>query len=186
MTSFPAVITHNYDPARGAGRNLCDLPPVEAERILDEIRASGRRRVRANYLERRLAVEDWLRAERRRKLGDTPLERPVYFFLGNFADGRDPSRPASLVLPLDAFRPESLTFTYPDSMASLPIATRQELAFHRKPYHGQVFTLAELREVVARFGLPGERWKHDPAMAYDRFIEVQLWDDAPIAALRAG
>ncbi|GLK82546.1 hypothetical protein [Ancylobacter defluvii] len=61
------------------------------------------------------------------------------------------------MLPFDAFRPQSLTFTCPDSVASLLIVTRQELAFHRKPYLGQVFTLAEPREVVARFGLPGAR-----------------------------
>ncbi|GLK82547.1 hypothetical protein [Ancylobacter defluvii] len=79
MMSFPAVITHNHDPARGAGRNLCDLPPAEAVRILDEIRASGRRLVRANYLERRLAVADWLRAERRRKLGDGHSNVPCIF-----------------------------------------------------------------------------------------------------------
>ncbi|GAB4065624.1 hypothetical protein KHC28_21610 [Ancylobacter sonchi] len=186
MTSIPAVITHNFDPARGAGRNLCDLPPVEAERVLDEIRASCARSIRANYLARRLAVEEWLIAERRRKLGATPLERPIYFFLGDFADGRDPSRPASLVLPLDAFRSEMLTFTYPDSMASLPIATRPDLAAHRRPYHGHVFTLDELREVVARFGMPGERWRHDPARQHDRFIEVQAWDAVPIAAALGG
>ena len=157
MTSLPAVITHNYDPARGAARNIRDLPPAEAERIVDEIRASGQRPIKANYLPRRRATEDWLIAERRRKLGETPLQRPVYVFLGDFADGRDPSRPAALVMPLAAFRLQTLTFTCPDSMTRLPIATRPELADHRRPYHGQVFTLAEIEAVVTRFGLPGER-----------------------------
>ena len=168
MDRLPDVVTHNFDPARGPFRNLCALPDAEAERVLDEIRASGTRRIKADYLRRRRAVEDWLRAERRRKLGQklgtTRLDRPIYFFLGDFflgdfADGRDRSRPASLVLPLAAFPPEVLTFTYPDSMASLPLSRDDRLRAHRKAHHGKVFTLPEIAAVVARFGLPGDRWK---------------------------
>lgn len=180
--SVPNVITHNFDSTRGAGRNICDLALADAERVLDEIRASGRRSIKPDYLARRLTVEDWLIAERRRKLGKTPLHRPLYCFLGDFAEGLDASRPSSLVMPLDAFSADTLTFTYPDSMASLPIATHDDHAEHRMPYHGQVFTLAEIREVVAIFGLPGTRWRDEPARAYDRFIEVQVWDALPLMA----
>ena len=108
------------------------------------------------------------------------MERPIYFFLGDFSDGKDTSRPASLVMPLRTFPAKSLTFTYPDSMASLPLGSHSGHAADRKPYHGQVFTLDEIVSVVAEFGLPGERWLTDPAMTYDRFIEVQVWDDGPI------
>jgi len=180
MTLLPEVITHNYDPARGPCRNICALPDVEAERILDDIRASGLRNLKPDYLQRRRSTEDWLIRERRRKLGPTRLERPVYFFLGDFADGKDASRPAALVLPLRDFPPEALTFTYADSMASLAIATANDHRPHRKRCHGEVFTLDEIGSVVAEFGMPGERWRTDPAMKYDRFIEVQVWDDRPI------
>jgi hypothetical protein len=180
MEALPEVITHNFDPARGAGRNICHLPESDAERTLQEIRMSGSRHIKPDYLKRRLVTEDWLISERHRKLGATPLERPVYFFLGNFADGKDPSRPESLVMQLRAFSPKALTFTYPDSMASLPIATNDEHRPHRKAYHGQVFTLDEIRLVVSEFGMPGDRWMTDPTMKYDKFIEVQVWDDRPI------
>ena len=131
-------------------------------------------------MRRQLAVEDWLICESKRKLGSTSLVRPIYFFLGDFADGRDRSRPQSFVIPLAAFSPDMITFTYPDSMASLPIAKRDDQLLHRKEYHGQVFTLHEIKDVVAKFGLPGDRWMTDPSMRYDRFIEVQVWDDRPI------
>ena len=180
MIGFPTVLTHNYDPARGPFRNICALPDAQAEEILDEIRAAGRRRIKADYLRRRRAVEDWLISESKRKLGELHLERPIYFFLGDFADGRDPSRPRSMVLPLAEIPPDAITFTYPDSMASLPIATQDHHARHRKDYHGRVFTLDEIGGVVARFGLPGERWQREPSMLYDRFIEAQVWDDRPI------
>jgi hypothetical protein len=180
MEPFPEVITHNYDPSRGPCRNICELSEVEAERVLGEIRASGLRSIKSNYLERRRLTEDWLIRERRRLLGPTTLDRPVYFFLGDFSDGKDPSRPTSLVMRLRDFPPETLTFTYPDSMASLPIATRDDLRLQRKRYHGQVFTLGQIESVAAEFGMPGDRWKNDPTMKYDKFIEVQVWDDRPI------
>jgi len=182
-TRIPEALTHNFDPAPGPLRNICALPDAEAERIIDEIRASGRRSIKANYLRRRRAVEDWLIAKRRRKLGRTRLERPLYFFLGDFADGLDPSRPESLIMPLAAFSPDCLTFTYPDSMASLPLARRDEHAAERRPYHGQVFTLSEIKAVVAEVGMPGDCRKTDPARRYDRFIEVQVWDDRPVEPL---
>lgn len=94
MQPFPEVITHNYDPSRGVGQNICDLPEVDAKRILHEMNLPGHRRIKSDYLNRRLEVERWLIAKRRKKLGETPLHRPVYFFLGNFADGKDLSPPA--------------------------------------------------------------------------------------------
>lgn len=183
MVPIPRVITHNYDPLRGAFRNICALPETDAQAVLDDIRATGKRRIKANYLERRLAAEDWLIRERRRKLGSTRLERPIYFFLGNFADRRDPSRPQSFVMPLAAFASDSLTFTYPDSMASLPLGTCDEHAQVRRPYHGQVFTLREIKAVVAEFGMPEHHCRTDPSLHHDSFIEVQVWDDQPIKRL---
>jgi hypothetical protein len=180
MHELPEVITHNYDPRRGALQNLCSLPRVAAEGLLLEIRQSGRPGIKPNYLERRLETERWLLAERTRKLGNPRLSHPIYFFLGDFADGLDPSRPASLVMPLAALPPDVVTFTYPDSMASLPLGNARGDARERKPYHGEVFTLAEIKDIVAAYGLPGERWKTDLSMRYDRFIEVQVWDDRPV------
>lgn len=178
MTDLPKLVTHNYDPARGPFRNLCALPAVEAERILDEIRASDRRTIKVDYLARRHATEEWLYAECSRKLGVPPRRHPIYFFLGDFADGLDPSRPNAIVLPLVSLPPAAITFTYPDSMASLPLGTRKYHVAERRPYHGQVFTLDEIRQVVETFGMPNRNG--DSSTCFDRFIEVQLWDDAPL------
>ena len=82
-------------------------------------------------------------------------------------------------MPLSKFSHEMVTFTYPDSMASLPFATEDIHDDIRMPFHGQVFTLEEIKCVVAEFGMPD---KTSPAG--DRFIEVQAWDDRPIYAQR--
>jgi len=176
---FPTVITHNYHPDRGPLRNICDLPDEAAERILDNIRAAGTARLRASYLRKRRVTEAWLIAERTRRLGPPRLPRPLYFFLGDFADGLDPSRPQSVVLPLAALAPEMLTFTYPDSMASFSLARRDGHAADRKPHHGRVFILEEIRALVADEGLPDPRGD----ARFDRFIEVQVWDDTPLKPL---
>jgi hypothetical protein len=177
---IPTVITHNFDPLRGPFRNICNLPEAEAQKILDEINASGKRRIRENYLRRRMRTETWLLAERKKKLGPPRMERPIYFFLGNMADGADASRPRSVVIPVTAFPADVLTFTYPDSMSSFPIGTREDRAIYRKPYHGQVFTLEEIRSVISEFGMPDERWKSEETMRFEKFVEVQVWDDRPL------
>ncbi|MDL2403709.1 hypothetical protein [Rhizobium mayense] len=177
---IPDEVTHNYNPESPFLANICDLEHEEAEKVLQSIRNTGRRTIKTNYLNRRLEVEDWLIRERHRLLGHTPRMRPVYFFLGNFADGKDRSRPNSLVMPLNAFPEGTITFTIPDSMASLPIAKHHKYELERQPYHGQVFSLEEIRDVVAKFGMPNESWAADPRKRFDRFVEVQVWDDRPI------
>jgi hypothetical protein len=186
MTELPGVVTHNYHPERGPFRNICELPRSEADRVLREIAASSARAIKPNYLERRFATEEWLQSEKQRKLGPTRLVRPIYFFLGDFADGRDASRPLSIVMPLAEFSPDVVTFTYPDSMASVAIARHDRHVHHRKDYHGQVFTLDEIQDVIARHGMPADRWKIEPSMQYDKFVEMQVWDDRPIRRLLGG
>ncbi len=106
------------------------------------------------------------------------LAHPIYFFLGKF-HGIDASRPLSIRVLLTVFSQEMITFTYPDSMASLPLATLIEHHSDRRPYHGQVFTLDEIEDVVSEYGVPGEEG-NPTASRYDTFIEVQVWDDRPL------
>jgi hypothetical protein len=180
MSSLPAVMTHRYHPARGIGGNICDLPQEKAERILHGLRAMGRG-LRPDYLRKRLRVEDWLIAAKNEKLGRTPLTRPVYFFLGNFADGEDPSRPAALVMPLAAFPPGSLTFTYADSMTSYQMGiVAADHRSGRERHYGQVFTHTEIEAVVATLGVSRAQWEIRSGEWRDLFLEVQVWDDAPI------
>ncbi|NTG20672.1 hypothetical protein G6K88_13990 [Agrobacterium rhizogenes] len=178
LNCLPEMITHTFHPEGVFLANLCDLPTHDAERVLDRFRARGARR-KSDYLNRRLETEAWLIEERKRLLVNTHRTRPIYFFLGNFADGKDASRPCSLIMPLKAFAPETLTFTFPDSMASLSIATLDKQAAKRKPYHGKLFSAAQIEHVIGEFGFPGNHWQLVES-SEDRFIEVQVWDERPI------
>lgn len=182
MALLPSVITHTYDPARGPFRNILTLAYDEAERILEDIRQTGHRKYKPDYLQRRIATEEWLYTERTRKLGKPQLKHPVYFFLGEFSE-TDPARPASIRVPLIEFSRQAITFTFPDSMASLPLATLTEHQQECQPYHGQVFTLDEIERVVSKYGMPESAPESaiDGAKSrYDTFIEAQIWDENPL------
>ena len=155
MTRLPTIVTHTFHPQRGPFENLCTLPHDDAERILDEMRAVGRC-LNPSYLARRHATERWLRDARTAKLGATPLDHPIYFFVGDFSagGGRDPARPCALTLALAELPEHAITFTYGDSMSS-----------------HEAFTLAEIAAVVAERGMPQRS-----------FVELQLWDRTPLAA----
>ncbi len=97
MSAIPGIVTHNYDPLHGPFRNICTLSDAEAQHVLDTIALSGKRLIRENYLRRRRRTETWLLSERQRKMGAPVTEHPIYFFLGDRADGLDRSRPESIV-----------------------------------------------------------------------------------------
>ena len=73
---------------------------------------------------------------------------------------------------LAVFRPEVVSFTYGDTFPAMRYPDG-------KPYRGQVYTLAELPELVRLYGLPQE-WNPDGEHGPDRYIEAQVWADEPI------
>ena len=164
MTEMPEVVTHRYDPSRGACLNLCSLSDSEASQEIDRLRRESRPTLKANYLERRFVAEAWLTEAANKALGRAIGQRPVYFFLGDFSHMVDPSRPAALVIPLSRLPSDGITFTLGDSMR-----VAEELG-------RRVYTLQEMAEL---FG-GGEAMEGfgfcDRAGFQARFIEVQVWD----------
>ncbi|WP_216594182.1 hypothetical protein [Synechococcus sp. PCC 6312] len=170
-------------------KNICSYPDEMAEQFLSTLKESGKRAwLHPGYLEERRRVEAWLYSEFVRKGKKPHLQSPRYFVLGEnddffqkngfFSD----ANPAKLQIPLSLFSSDMISFTYPDSMPSLAIATDTTGRgdSYRKPIHGQVFTAEEIIEVIQEYGMPGDKWKTEEYWRYDRFIEVQVWDDRPI------
>lgn len=170
---MPGVITHRYDPARGACLNVCSLPDLEASRILDSLRRESRPTLKANYLALRRCTEEWLAQAASKVLGRAIRRQPAYFFLGDFSYIVDPSRPAALVIPLSSLAPEVMTFTLGDSMS-----VREEP--RRRVYKLQeMAALFHQGEAVAGFGLS------DKAGFQTRFVEVQVWDTSSVLRPRS-
>ena len=191
---IPDHVTHYHPAGDPPFRNLCDLGPDEAERVvarLIERRRNDPRHKRAYgalYLDYRRAVEARLRALFRARGGRPERRTPHYFVLGESAwfEGVYPET-RSVRLPLDALPADQTSFTYPDSGVAMRVGPAFGLPPDPlRPYHERVFMLDDLEQVIASWGLPG----YDPAEGYDgyhlrtfeKYIEVQLWSDDPVRA----
>lgn len=173
---IPDYLCHYYEGSRGAFRNLSDLPPDQAESILSAIRERGEgfaSQRKTEYLTIRHELETTIRALFIEKGGQPVRERPHYMILGSclwlmswYQSG------CELRIPLAQFEPTQVSFTYGDSFPAMRYGDG-------KPYRRQVYTLAELPDVVACYGLPQE-WNPDGAKGPDRYIEAQVWDDRPL------
>ena len=186
---IPSYITHYYSAGSNILKNVCSQPDDIAWELLCNLKEDGKRTwLHPGYLEERRRVETWLYDEFVRKGKKPHLRNPLYFVLGEnddffhktgfFSD----ADPVTLRLPLSMFNSDMISFTYPDSMPSLAIATDRtgRADPYRKPIHGHVFTSEEITSVIQEYGMPGNKWKTEEHWRYDRFIEVQVWDDRPI------
>jgi hypothetical protein len=169
---MPEVLTHRYDPSRGACLNLCSLSDLEASRVLDRLRRESRPKLKSNYLGRRRVTEEWLGKAASEVLGRAMGHPPIYFFLGDFSYMADPSRPAALVIPVSCLRVDAVTFTLGDSMS---VAEEQGRRVYTLQEMVGLFAEGE-GEAVAGFGFC------DEAGVQARFIEVQVWEKVVLPA----
>jgi hypothetical protein len=123
-----------------------------------------------------LRTEKCLRETRQSLIGTTPRNTPIYFFLGDFADGKDISRPKSVHMKLSDFKENTITFTYSDSMSCFEEI--DDTRINIPPFNGKLFTLRELKEAVSIWGMPAYQASENSAKT--TFIEMQLWDNDPI------
>ena len=81
-------------------------------------------------------------------------------------------------VPLNILDPYEVSFTYPDSMASTEIAEEKNPEYYESEYHGKVFTLKEIEEIVNKRGMPGEGWETRMPKHLAHYIEAQVWNHA--------
>jgi hypothetical protein len=183
---FQPFAIHRYRPAYGLFRNICSVPDAEGEAILEELRQRpGHGWLVPTYIQERREVERWLRDGHRANGGEVRDEHPAYLSLWREPP---PFGPHDIVVDLGLFEPETLSFTYPDSMISFGLAFRMREGeeHERRPYHGRVFGAAGLAEVIAEYGWPQEADDARRRSNYDRSIEAQVWDRQPLAGLHSG
>jgi hypothetical protein len=132
-----------------------------------------------NYLKLRRETEQWLRTEFINKGGKPVASYPQYFTLGRaawielgYAGNFD-----RIQIPLTVFHAEQISFTYPDSMVSYWLQSQSDREYYQPEYHGRVFSLDEITEIIDRFGIPDREWQDRSERKYDLFIEAQVWSD---------
>jgi len=185
-----ANITHYHLRDRPPFQSISDLNDEEwtslYKNFTDRRKAdkSYNRRFGYSYRALRLEGEEILREKFERKGGVIARASPHYFCLGaskwwkNFCDHDE------IRIPLDNIDHRSISFTYPDSFTSMGITRRFGIKYEARPYHGKVFLLHELQDVIDEFGMPEDI----PLLDYseyhkenlETYIEVQVWSDEPV------
>lgn len=173
---IPNMVYHYYEASIGPFVNLSDLTIEEAERIQAAIRKEGKifaSKRADDYHTVRRELEDKVRTLFIKKGGKPKRQRPHYMTLGScnwlkewYLDGQE------LCVPLEMFKPESISFTYGDTF---PAMRYQD----EKQYRGKVYTLDEIVHVIRLYGLPQE-WNSNGKLGPERYVEVQVWDDEPL------
>lgn len=177
------ILTHYYHRNDKPFQTLSSLVDNEALNIMSNLgKRTGTVYDRFNnpqkYWRQRLETESWLRQEFVRKGGIPISLHPLYFVVGRavwIEEGFN--RQSSIIqIPLTAFNHKQISFTYSDSMISYWLKNQTEREFYHSEYHGQVFTISEIRQIIDEFGVPNQEWRTDKTRKYDIFIEAQVWD----------
>jgi hypothetical protein len=133
-----------------------------------------------NYLKLRRETEHWLRNEFIKKGGKPVTNYPQYFVVDRSAwiESGYNNKFDLIQIPLASLKPQQISFTYPDSMVSYWLQSQSDKDYYQPEYHGRVFAIDEIVEIIDRFGIPDREWQNQPERKYDLFIEVQVWSTA--------
>jgi hypothetical protein len=180
-------LTHIYRRGGEPFQSLSALSDEQALPIMKSLFVAGsaywgRFEAPLEYLQARRQTESWLRQAFIAKGGKPQLPYPIYFMAGNppwLERAADPATVASTVrieVPVSLFAEGDISFTYPDSMVTLLLENLKNPEIYQPDYHGKVFTLSEMRAIVAVKGMPDEGWETRVPDHLAHYIEAQVWN----------
>jgi hypothetical protein len=153
---------------------------IEAEKDLTGYRELLPRNYDHRYICRRIDTERTLYEQFRKKGGKPQKAHPYYLTVENCDQWFFGKRHCfgSLVFDLDEFDPDTISFTYGDS-----IPTFMDEFDDGREYRKQVYTLSEIKLLIQTYGYPQD-WNPSGAKGPENYIEAQVWSDHPIMAYR--
>ncbi len=180
--TIPRFLYHYYELEKGPFQNITELGFDNAIKIQNQISEGWNSKRPNNYIELRFALEKRIKEQFTLKGGKPNRNDPFYFTLGECEWAKSwYVNPSFIKIPLSDFHTEHISFTYPDSMISFQFYDEPKLNTYRKECNGKVFLLNELDNLINEYGLPSKQlWESEEKMKYDRYIEVQIWDDSII------
>jgi hypothetical protein len=191
----PDIVTHYHRAARPPFLNLSDLSPSELQDVIGWLQAERTAGLSARvfgprYMDFRSRTEEKLRSLFLDAGGRPERLVPHYFVLGTSAwyEGLSDDM-VSVVLPLADLPTDVTSVTYPDSFTAMGLAPDYGLPYESRPYHGRVYRLEQLPELIGTYGLPVD--EHPGTSGYhgyhnrifEKYVEVQLWSDGPLETL---
>jgi hypothetical protein len=177
--NIPKFLFHYYELDNGPFRNITEYGLKKAESIQNQISKGFNSKRPDNYIDLRFSLEKRIKEQFILKGGKPNRNDPFYFTLGecNWAKSWYVN-PGVIKIPLTDFKPNQISFTYPDSMVSFQFYDEPKLATYRKNCNGQVFILSEISNLINEYGLPTEeKSQTQENLKFDKYIEAQIWDD---------
>ena len=176
------ILTHYYHKDDAPFQSLSSLDEDKALKVISDLGdrtglAYRRFKDPHSYLKRRRETESWLRHEFVQKGGRPISKYPHYFVVeqARWIEEAYDDQSHKIQIPISAFSPEHISFTYTDSMVSYWLQSQTDKVYYHPEYHGQVFLLEEIINIIDKFGIPDEEWRTDEARRYNLFIEAQIW-----------
>jgi hypothetical protein len=170
---------HYFERSVGPFRSVSTLDDHEASRVLDELRADARfmaSRRTADSLARRRELEMLARELFIQKGGRPRTETPHYMVIGACAWLETwYANPAHVSIPVGRFDPACVSFSYGDLFPTFGPRVRDG-----KEYRRRIYTCEEIVDLIGRYGYPQD-WNATGEDGPERYIEVHVWDDRPVA-----
>jgi hypothetical protein len=184
-------LTHIYRRGAQPFRSLSALGDDEAMKIMKGLYVEGsayweRFKEPQEYLQARRQTERWMHQAFIDKGGKPEQTYPIYFMVGRppwlerAADAATTASTAEIQVPISVFDECDISFTYPDSMVTMLLESIKNPEFYQPGYHGKLFTLSEIRAIVAMKGLPDEGWETKVPDHLAHYIEAQVWNRRPL------
>jgi hypothetical protein len=186
-----SYLIHYYRKGSEPFQSLSSLSDSDAIALMSSLYVQGaifweRFKQPIEYLRVRREIENIMYQEFISKGGSPQLHYPIYTVLGRskwtleVADESTLETTAEKEVPLSIFNESDISFTYPDSMVSYMFAKQKDSKFYQPDYHGKVFTLSEIAEIINTNGMPGEEWNTNIPKNLAHYIEAQIWNKKPL------
>ena len=180
-------LLHVYKKGSKPFRTLSDLTDDEALLVMKKLYVEGsvfweRFKQPMEYLRFRREVENKIRMDFIAKGGKPKVNHPIYLIYGRTKwmdtaiDQKTIETTEMIQVPLSSINQVEVSFTYPDSMVSAIMETEKNPDYYEPEYHGKVFTLDEIKEIIKNKGMPGEKWQTKMPKHYAHYIEAQVWN----------
>ncbi|MGM0508575.1 MAG: hypothetical protein ACQERZ_05355 [Fusobacteriota bacterium] len=159
---------------------LSDKKAIEKMKLLYQDNAIwGRFNNPSQYLKERRNTEKWLRNEFILKGGKPIEEYPIYMVLGKCEEIEKNMKKEDLekiIIPIDIFKRNEVSFTYIDSMFSLQLYKNKDSKYYHSNYHGKIFMLDEIKEIIEKKGKPHEIFENNLPEDFFPYVETQVWN----------